>query len=122
MHLVGHLLAYALRQLVGDSTGRAVELVGAYLTDHGKSLPRAVATANDRAWKVLAVALSGDSWSNSLTALCFSSGDERGLREEIARLVEASPLPFEGTKTEFRRTCLIELKRARKAGCSVPRT
>ena len=46
----------------------------------------------------------------------FSSRDDKGLREQISRFLNGSRLHFEGTPVQFRKACLEELQRARKAG------
>src|SRR5262249_33905241 len=135
MSLMSHLVAYSLRQVldlpqdaaeqyadlvtqVGGYIGPAAKVVAAIrkrFADSSRKLPKALAKANDRACQALAVALAGDGWLDSVKVF-FAPGDDKGLREEVSRLLKASPVPFEGTEPDFRRACLEELKRARKAG------
>ena len=60
MSLVHHLVAFGLRQVVGDPADKVVEFIDQRFTDHSRALPRALAEANDRAWQSLAIALAGD--------------------------------------------------------------
>ena len=115
MNPVSHLIAFGLRQLIGDTADPIVQAVENRFTDHGKALPDALARANDQAWQALAVALAGDGWFDSIKVF-FASGDAKGVREEVRRLLDGLPVPFAGTRAEFRQACLTDLKKARKAG------
>lgn len=98
MHLVSHLVAYGLRQVIGESADKIIEAVERRFTDHSQALPKAIARANDRAWQALAVALAGDGWFDSIKVFFTASGDEKGLREEVRRLLEGSPSPSRGNR------------------------
>lgn len=119
MAFVSQLVGFGLRQVLGGSAETAISILGGaadqvaktvvgYYTDHSCALPRALARANDRAWQVLAVALTGDGWFDSIKVSLTASGDARGFREEVRRLLE-------GTPAEFRGQCLAELKEALRA-------
>jgi hypothetical protein len=102
MSLTGTLLAFGLRQAFDVDGERLIQVVEGYFTDHSRALPAALARANDRAWQALAVALAGDGWLHSIRVF-FASGDDKGIREEVRRLLESSSPPFEGTPADFRR-------------------
>jgi hypothetical protein len=85
------------------------------LTDHSQALPRALARANDRAWQALGVALAGDGFLDQIKVF-FASQDDKGVREQVSRFLNGSRLHFEGTPVQFRKACLEEPQRERKAG------
>jgi hypothetical protein len=101
MSQVSPLIAYALRQVIGDSADTVVGAVERYFTDRGRALPQALHKADESAWQALAIALAGDT---------------KGIRDEIRRFLNGKPFSFEGTPDEFRKVCLVELKQARKDG------
>jgi tetratricopeptide (TPR) repeat protein len=116
MSLVGSLLGFGLRQVIDDSVADGVvKFVAGHFTDHSQALPRALETAHDRSWKALGVALGGDGFLDGLKGI-FASGDDKGVREEVARFINSGALPLEGTPRQFRADCLAELKRLRKSG------
>ncbi len=126
MDCINNLIAFGLRQIIGDCADTVVEVVAhavgpaakvvAFVqrrfTDHSKALPLALQRANDRAWQTLAIALAGDDWLTSLKLWVTANGDQRGFREEVTQLLKEMPLPFEQSPIRFRKTCLSELKRA----------
>ena len=114
MGLMNHLIAYGLRQIIGESVDTVLDVVQRRFTDHSRALPAALARANDHAWQALAVALTGEGWFDSIKVFFSASGDEKGFRDEVRRLLEGKPVPFEGTAAAFRKVCLAELKQARK--------
>lgn len=66
MSVVDSLIAFGLRQVVGDATdlltdssGQIVGVIRKIFTDHSKALPNALARANDRAWQAVGLALAG---------------------------------------------------------------
>ncbi len=115
MVLVSPLIAFALRQVLGESADKVVEAVERHFTDRGRALPRALEKANDRAWQALAIALAGDGFFDAVKVF-FASGDARGIRDDVRRFLDGKPFAFEGTPADFRRACLAELKQARKDG------
>jgi formylglycine-generating enzyme required for sulfatase activity/tetratricopeptide (TPR) repeat protein len=114
MSVVHHLVAYGLRQVIGESAEHVIETVQRRFSDHSRALPKALARANDRAWQALAVALAGDGWLDSLHVF-FASGEAKGFREQVRSFLEGKPLPFETTPAAYRKACLGELKQARKS-------
>jgi formylglycine-generating enzyme required for sulfatase activity/tRNA A-37 threonylcarbamoyl transferase component Bud32 len=115
MFLVSPLIAFALRQVLGDSGDKVAAAVERYFTDRGRALPRALDKANDRAWQALAIALAGDGFFDAVKVF-FASGDAKGIRDDVRRFLDGKPFAFEGTPADFRRACLAELKQARKDG------
>src|ERR1700722_20924187 len=84
MNVVGSLIAFGLRQVVGDaatdSTGQVVAAVRNYCTDHSKTVPDALARADDRAWQAVGPALAGGGLFHWIKDL-FRDGDLRGVRD-----------------------------------------
>lgn len=121
--IVTKLLALGLRQVIGDTAmdlaGGVVGLVRQRFTDHSMALPKALATANDRAWKALAIALAGDQFLDRIR-MWFASSDDNGLREQVRRFLDSKPFPFEGTAADFRQACLADLQKARKTKILTP--
>ena len=109
------LLGFGLRQVIGEPGDRVAAVVVGHFTDHGATLSRALASANDRAWKALAVALAGEGLLDQIGRL-FSSGIDRGVREQVRQFLEANPTLYSDTPQEFRRACLAELEQARRTG------
>jgi tetratricopeptide (TPR) repeat protein len=115
MSLVSPLIAYALRQVIGDSADKVVGAVERHFTDHGRALPRALHKANESAWQAIALALAGDGFLDAVKCF-FASGDAKGIRDDVRRFLDGKPFSFEGRPADFRRACLAELKQARKDG------
>ena len=83
--------------------------------DHGHTLPRALEKAHDRAWQALGVALAGNGLCDRIRVF-FASGDDKGIREQVAAFLQANATSFDGTPAEVRRACLKDLQRLRKSG------
>ena len=115
MSAVIHLVCFGLRQAVGAGADEAVNYLARHFTDRAAALPRAVAHANERAWQALAVALGGDGFLDRLGRM-FVSSDDKGVREQVRRFLADTDAAITGAGEAFRRDCLDELKRARKAG------
>jgi formylglycine-generating enzyme required for sulfatase activity/serine/threonine protein kinase len=134
MELMSPLYAYGLSQVFGESAletvnnildavnpaqrvlGSLAAAIRQRFTDHSQTLPRALARANEQAWQAIAVALAGDGWVDAVRIFFTASGDQKGLRDEVRRLLENQPPPFGSTPQAFRKTCLAELTQARKEG------
>lgn len=127
MSLVGNLIGFGLRQVIGavagddagELTGKAagtvVRLVEKRFTDHSQKLPKALAKANDRAWQALSIALAGDTFLDKIKVF-FASGDDKGIREQVRFFLQDKNFGFEGTSAVVRKKCLNELTKAKKAG------
>src|SRR5262245_18343287 len=110
---------FGLKQVVGgvvaETVESAVRFVEQHCADNSQALPRALAEANDRAWKTLSIALAGDGWFNQLKNW-FAPGDEKALAKQVRLFLKSSPVRFDGSSAQFRKKCLAELKAARQAG------
>src|SRR5262249_48131962 len=115
MSLVGKLLGFALRQVIGESVGGVVEVVEQRFRDPSRALPKALERAHDRAWQSLGVALAGDGFLDRVK-LFFASGDDKGIREQVQLFLKGNAMSFAGTPDKFRLDCLDDLKRLRKSG------
>src|SRR5947208_606499 len=60
----------------------AVGFLTNHFTDHSQKLNLALQRANDRAWKALEIALSGDSWWSRCRSLLVP-GDEKAVGQQI---------------------------------------
>ena len=125
MSLVGTLIGFGLRQVIGTVAGdEAAEMAGKmtspliqrlerHFTDHSQALPKALARANDRAWQALSISLAGDGFLDKINVF-FASGDDKGIREQVRLFLQDKTIGFEET-SEFRQKCLVELSRVKKA-------
>ena len=107
-------------QTLGFEAGeKIVEGVGDFLTqrfaDHSQQLTEALQKANERAWKVLEIALAGDSiWERCKNAL--AKREERVFGQQIRIFLDHAPLTLPQERPpDFRQQCLEELRQARKA-------
>src|SRR5262245_22923788 len=112
---VTSLVAFGLRQVLADWTDGAVSLIADRLTDHGQKLPRALARANDRAWRTLAMALAGNSLLDRVKSL-LPPADERAFAEQVRAFLGTSTDRFDAAPDDFRKRCLAEPKTARQSG------
>jgi hypothetical protein len=115
MSLIGSLIGFGLRQVLGDGVENVVATVEQRFRDHSQTLPKALQRANVRAWQSLGVALAGDGFLDRVR-LFFASGDDKGVREQVRLFLESSTVSFGGTSAEFRQACVDELKRLQKSG------
>jgi formylglycine-generating enzyme required for sulfatase activity len=118
MSLVGALCGLGLRLTFGEA-GEAIQdvynNVRDRFEDHSQALPKALERANDHAWQALAVALAGDGFLDRAKRF-FTGGDAKGLRERVGAFLGRHAAFFDQTPETFRRTCLAELEKARRAG------
>ena len=91
MSPVMSLVAFGLRQVFGDWTDAPVEFITERLTDHGQKLRKALASANDRAWKALSIALAGDGLFDHVKNW-LAPADERAFAEQVRSFLHACPL------------------------------
>src|SRR5262245_9905056 len=115
MPVVNALVFFGLRRVLGDGIEKVIGGFVDRYRDHSQALPRAVAAANDRAWKALGVALAGDGFLDQVK-LVFVGGDTRALREQVRPLLEHSAAHFDQAPAAFRKACLAELRSARDMG------
>ncbi len=114
MHPVTSLVCFGVRQVLGVDVADVAAAVEQQFTDHSQALPRALATANDKAWKALGVSLAGDSLFDKAKIWLVASGDEKGFREQVTRFLAVKGVSFDGSPAEFRKACLADLNRAFK--------
>jgi hypothetical protein len=115
MSLVGPLVGFGLRQMFGEGAEKLAEAVDHWFRDHSQTLARALEHAHDRAWQALGVALAGDGLLDRIK-LFFASGDDKGVREQVAAFLQAHAVSLEKSPVGFRQACLEDLKRLRKSG------
>ncbi len=118
MSLATQLIGFGLRQVIGDYDGNALQVAEAVkqrFTDHSQTLPKALASAHERAWQALGVALAGDGFLDRVRVF-FASGDDKGVREQVQLFLKGSAVSFDSAPPDFRQACLEELKRLRKSG------
>jgi serine/threonine protein kinase len=113
------LALFGLKQVVGgivyETVSTAAKFVEERFADPSQKLPRALARANDRAWKTLSIALAGEGWFNQLKNW-FAAGEEKALAEQIRVFLKTNSFRFDGSSAQFRKKCLGELNAARQAG------
>ena len=123
MSRINNLMWFGLRQAIGGLVGAealglsnsAIHFIGKLFADNSQTLPAALAKANDRAWQSLSVALAGDGIFDSIKVF-FSSGDDKGIREQVRIFLNGNTLAFGGSSVEFRKQCLLELNQAKAKG------
>jgi len=114
MNALGSLICFGLRQVIDLPAEDVLRFLQDRLSDHSQRLPKALARANDRSWKALALALGGDGWLDRLKGWVSSDADERGFRDQVRTLLGGAALP--AADAAFRQSCLAELHTLRKAG------
>ena len=123
MSRINNLMWFGLRQAIGGLVGAealglsnsAIHFIGKLFADNSQTLPAALAKANDRAWQSLSVALAGDGIFDSIKVF-FSSGDDKGIREQVRIFLNGNTLAFGGSSVEFRKQCLLELNQDKAKG------
>ena len=123
MSRINNLMWFGLRQAIGGLVGEealglsnsAINFVRKLFADNSQTLPAALAKANDRAWQSLSIALAGDGIFDSIKVF-FSSGDDKGIREQVRVFLDGYTLAFGGSSLEFRKQCLQELNQAKAKG------
>lgn len=115
MHLVTKFVCFGVRQVLHVGVENVAAVVEQHFADHSTTLLRALANANDKSWKALAIALAGDGFLDRAKVWLLASGDEKGFREQVSRFLAGKGIAFEGTKAEFRNACLNDLNKALKS-------
>ena len=83
-----------------------------HFKDHSERLGDALKDANQRAWRTLEIALAGESLRTLL-----DRQEEKAFRNQIRQALDANPLNEIGdADADFRRSCLDELREARRKG------
>ncbi|MGF1583376.1 MAG: protein kinase [Gemmataceae bacterium] len=109
------LVSFIVMQALEISGGRVVEAVQRHFTDHGRAIQRALVRANDSAWKSLSMALAGQSFLERVEGF-FANHDKKGMATQIQEFLTQNGDAFPGTALDFRKICLEELRKAKKAG------
>src|ERR1019366_9660271 len=111
MSLVGNLIGFGLRQvigavagdnagtLVGNVAGPVIKLVEQHFKDHSQTLPKALAKANNRAWQSLSIAIAGDGFLAKIKVF-FASGDDKGIREQVQLLLQDKSIGYKGMSAD----------------------
>src|ERR1700676_4645356 len=88
----------------------AVHFLTERFTDHSKKLTEALEVANERAWKVLEIALAGESfWERCKVVL--ARAEDQAFRKQVRAFLDSARLELPGENPdEFRRQCLRELQ------------
>ena len=115
MSVVGALLGFGLRQVIGEGSENVVVAVQQKYRDHSQILPHALERAHERAWQALGIALAGNGLLDRVRVF-FSSSDDKGIREQVTAFLQDSGISFEGSPATFRQACLEDLKRLRQSG------
>ena len=113
MSLVGNLIGFGLRQVLGVDANEAIQSVDRWFADQSQALPRALGRANDQTWRALAIALAGENLADQVRLL-FASGEEKTFREEVQRFLAESPTRYDRAPADFRKKCLAELQHAQR--------
>jgi serine/threonine protein kinase len=112
MQLSTKLTQFVLRQALGDFGSQTVTWLQQHFTDPTKALPAAIEQANTRTWRVLELALTGDSLAGWIRQK-LSSGAERGILQPLRDWLKGQGEPF-------LRACVTELRAAGAAGVLTP--
>jgi formylglycine-generating enzyme required for sulfatase activity len=115
MSLIGSLVGFALRQVIGEGVENVFDAVEQRFRDHSQTLPNALERAHERSWQALGVALAGDGFFDRVKVF-FTDRDDKGIREQVQLFLQGNDFSFAGTPAEFREKCLNEFKRLRKSG------
>lgn len=120
MKLTTKLTRFVLNQTLSNWGGQVLTGLGnqsvnwleQHYTDPSQALPKAIDQANTRTWRVLELALAGDSFTAWLQQR-FISGAERGLLDPLRTWLK-------GQGEGFRKSCLAQLRAARADGLLIP--
>jgi hypothetical protein len=90
MSVTGTLLHFGLKNLFDISSNELVSWIEERFTDSSRRLPRAILTANQRAWQVVGLALTEDGFVGKVRDV-LRDGDLKAARKEIRQLIEDTP-------------------------------
>lgn len=114
MFVMRELVQGAMKTLGGSLGEAAVQtvsnLLNRQLTDHGQRFLVAFRVANDRAWRALEIALSGDSWWDRLRGK-LTPAEDHAFAAQVRQFLSQARL--DGVSVD-RQKCLAELRDARK--------
>jgi hypothetical protein len=110
--LVAGPMGQAASEVVDGSAGRVVDFLYRRFRDESNELFTALRLANDRAWQSLEVALAGESFWSFL-----SDRTDKSFRSQVREFLDQVPLPeYVTDQADFRKACVLEIQKARKAG------
>src|SRR5947207_3239005 len=118
MRGVGFGACQAVGVMMGDT---AAAPVSGFLTDrlvpNGPRLQRILERANDYAWNVLEMALTGEALWDRCASVFSRGGDDKQFREQLRAFLDSLPAKtLDAPGPEFRRLALEELRFAKKEG------
>ncbi len=114
MSLLTPLVAFGVRVAFDLDGDAASQLIESWLGSGKRTLPGALARANDRAWQAVGLALAGDGFLDRVKTL-WAGQDVKAIRDQVRQFLEQTPAGFQGASAELRAHCLDEFQRLRKA-------
>jgi serine/threonine protein kinase len=112
--LKGVCEAIELGMIAGVVEG-AVKLVARHFLDQSERLPRALNKSNERAWRILELALAGETILDKVREK-ISRAEDRAFLNKIREFLKQAELPGVPDSEKFRKQCLQELRKARASG------
>ncbi|MFQ3592699.1 MAG: hypothetical protein SNJ82_05835 [Gemmataceae bacterium] len=109
MGLFNSLSGLILRQVFAEQAESLLVFLNDRMTDNARRLERVLYRSNERAWRVLEIALAGPTLWQAACDL-IGSRDDKLLRKQVQAFLDRLP----GYPGPFRQSCLRELKSARR--------
>ena len=97
-----------LGEIVGVPVEKGVEHLHKHFTDHSQKLASTLATANEKAWKTIEIALGGGNFLDR-----FASGDQKALCRQMQQFLASS---VSEDNPGYLTLCLKELRQAKDKG------
>ena len=107
MSIKKNLVYFGLRQVIGEGVDELADIVKSHFCDPSRTLPKALQSANEKAWQALELALVGDSLSGKFKTF-FTSAQMKAITSQVDAVLDEKG-------KDFRKRCLQELKTAKKA-------
>src|SRR5438132_9033583 len=101
MSLLAPLVSFGLRAAFDLDGDGVTQLVGSCLGSGNRSLPDALARANDRAWQAVGLALAGDGFFDRVKAF-WAGQDVKVVRDQLRHFLEQAPGGFHSVSVEVR--------------------
>lgn len=115
MSITGTLAAFSLRYTCNVSADALIGWIADRFADHSLALPNALKRANDSAWKVVGLALAGDTLIDRVKD-SFRDRDLTALRDQIRAFLANAPTGLEMSPAGLRVRACDELNQLRKSG------
>jgi len=109
MGLFNSLSGLILRQVFAEQAESLIGFLNDRMTDNARRLERVLYRCNERAWRVLEIALAGPTLWQAACDL-IGSRDDKLLRKQVQAFLDRLP----GYPGPFRKSCLRELQSARR--------